>query len=151
MLLNTKCPSWLYEVKGGATTVWERWDGLDENGQCPIGNDGTGGMISYNHYASGAVGDFLYRRVAGLEPVTAGYRTFRVCPVPGGGLTWAEASVMTPYGKAASAWKIEEGKLFTQTVVVPAGTVCTLTMPSGKAQTLTQGTYTVSEPYQKGD
>lgn len=147
MLLNTKCPSWLYEVKVGATTVWERWDGLDENGQCPIGNDGTGGMISYNHYASGAVGDFLYRRVAGLEPTTAGYRTFRVCPVPGGGLTWAEASVMTPYGKAASAWKIEEGKLFTQTVVVPAGTVCTLTMPSGKVQTLTQGTYTVSEPY----
>lgn len=151
MLLNTKCPSWLYEVKVGATTIWERWDGLDENGQCPIGNDGTGGMISYNHYASGAVGDFLYRRVAGLEPITAGYRTFRVCPVPGGGLTWAEASVMTPYGKAASAWKIEEGTLFTQTVVVPAGTVCTLTMPSGKVQTLTQGTYTVSEPYQKGD
>ena len=151
MLLNTKCPSWLYEVKVGATTVWERWDGLDENGQCPIGNDGTGGMISYNHYASGAVGDFLYRRVAGLEPTTAGYRTFRVCPVPGGGLTWAEASVMTPYGKAASAWKIEEGNQFTQTVVVPAGTVCTLTMPSGKVQTLTQGIYTVSEPYQKGD
>lgn len=151
MLLNTKCPSWLYEVKVGATTVWERWDGLDENGQCPIGNDGTGGMISYNHYASGAVGDFLYRRVAGLEPITAGYRTFRVCPVPGGGLTWAEASVMTPYGKAASAWKIEEGTLFTQTVVVPAGTVCTLTMPSGKVQTLTQGTYIVSEPCQKGD
>ena len=53
MLLNTRCPSWLYEVRVGATTIWERWDGLDENGQCPIGDDGTDNMISYNHYASG--------------------------------------------------------------------------------------------------
>ncbi len=67
MLLNQKCPSWLYEVKTGATTIWERWDGLDENGVCPIGDDGTDLMISYNHYASGAVGDFLYRRIAGIE------------------------------------------------------------------------------------
>ena len=150
MLMNTRCPSWLYEVRVGATTVWERWDGLDENGLCPIGDDGTGGMISYNHYASGAVGDFLYRRVAGLEPVSAGYREFRVRAFPGGGLTWAKAEVMTPYGKAASAWRIDE-TVFTQTVTVPYGTVCTLTMPSGKTQTLTPGTYTVTEPYQKGE
>ena len=150
MLMNTRCPSWLYEVRVGATTVWERWDGLDENGLCPIGDDGTGGMISYNHYASGAVGDFLYRRVAGLEPISAGYREFRVRAFPGGGLTWAKAEVMTPYGKAASDWKIDEN-VFTQTVTVPYGTVCTLTMPSGKAQTLTPGTYTVTEPYQKGE
>ena len=58
MLENTICPSWLYEVKVGATTIWERWDALDENGECEIGNDGTGGMISFNHYASGSVGDF---------------------------------------------------------------------------------------------
>lgn len=57
MLLNEVCPSWLYEVKSGATTIWERWDGLDENGNCPIGDDGTDMMISYNHYASGAGGD----------------------------------------------------------------------------------------------
>ena len=74
MLLNTQCPSWLYEVRVGATTVWERWDGLDENGECPIGDDGTDMMISYNHYASGAVGAFLYRRVLGVEPTEAGYR-----------------------------------------------------------------------------
>lgn len=72
MLLNTQCPSWLYEVRVGATTVWERWDGLDENGECPIGDDGTDMMISYNHYASGAVGAFLYRRVLGVEPTEAG-------------------------------------------------------------------------------
>ena len=63
---DRQCPSWLYEVRVGATTVWERWDGLDENGECPIGDDGTDMMISYNHYASGAVGAFLYRRVLGV-------------------------------------------------------------------------------------
>ena len=71
MLLNEKCPSWLYEVKVGGTTIWERWDGLDENGVCPISEDGTGGMISYNHYASGAVGYFLYSR---LEDWSCFYR-----------------------------------------------------------------------------
>ena len=72
MLLNTKCPSWLYEVKAGATTVWERWDGLDEDGVCRIKDDGTGGMVSYNHYGFGSVGDFLYRRIAGIEPTVGG-------------------------------------------------------------------------------
>ena len=74
MLTNTKCPSWLYEVKSGATTIWERWEGLDENGECPISDDGTDMMISYNHYASGAVGAFLYGRVAGIEAIEPGYR-----------------------------------------------------------------------------
>lgn len=96
MLLNTKCPSWLYEVKAGATTIWERWDGLDENGVCPIGDDGTDKMISYNHYASGAVGDFLYRRIAGIEPTEAGYKAFRVKPILGGGLTSASRRYAPP-------------------------------------------------------
>ena len=99
MLLNTKCPSWLYQVKMGATTVWERWDGLDEKGECPIGDDGTDIMISYNHYASGAVGDFLYRRVAGIEALEPGYREFKVQPVLGGEITWAKSHVQTPYGQ----------------------------------------------------
>lgn len=144
MLMNTMCPSWLYEVRVGATTIWERWDGLDEKGHCPIGDDGTGGMISYNHYASGAVGDFLYRRVAGLEATSAGYRTFRVCPVPGGGLTWAKAEVMTAYGKAGSSWTIHDGK-FIICVTVPAGTECTLVLPSGAEKKLTQGQYQFEE------
>ncbi|MFA6830513.1 MAG: family 78 glycoside hydrolase catalytic domain, partial [Bacilli bacterium] len=94
MLTNTKCPSWLYEVRVGATTIWERWDGLDENGECEIGDDGTGGMISFNHYASGAVGDFLYRRVAGIEQTLPGYQTLRIAPLIGGGITSCKASTM---------------------------------------------------------
>ncbi len=145
MLLNTKCPSWLYEVKMGATTIWERWDGLDENGVCPISNDGTDMMISYNHYASGAVGDFLYRRVAGLEAVEPGYKVFNVKPLVGGGITWAKGSVITPYGKAASEWKVENGT-FTVTIQVPVGATCQLTLPDGTEKSFPSGRYTASCP-----
>lgn len=138
MLMNTKCPSWLYEVKAGATTIWERWDGLDENGQCPIGDDGTDAMVSYNHYASGAVGDFLYRRVAGLEPLEPGYRKFRVKPLPGGGLTSARAWTETPYGKAEAAWTLKDGRL-TVSVTVPVGTSCELVLPDGESRSFPSG------------
>ena len=142
MLLNTKCPSWLYEVKMGATTIWERWDGLDENGVCPISNNsGTNEvMISYNHYASGAVGDFLYRRVAGIEAIEPGYKTFAVKPLPGGGLTWARVGVQTPYGLVSAAWKLDGGK-FTVSVRVPVSTKCVLTLPDGTAMTYGSGNY----------
>ena len=141
MLLNTKCPSWLYEVKVGATTVWERWDGLDENGECPIGDSGTSDvMISYNHYASGAVGDFLYRRIAGIEATDAGYRTFSIKPLVGGGLTFARGSVETPYGNIVSDWKLIGGK-FIINIEVPVGTTCTLTMPDGSKETTGSGKY----------
>ena len=140
MLTNTKCPSWLYEVRVGATTIWERWDGLDENGNCPIGDDGTDNMISYNHYASGAVGDFLYRRVAGIEPIEAGYGRFRVKPLIGGGLTQARGETETPYGRIVSEWKVT-GSVFTQEVQVPVGAVCELTLPDGKTELLSSGHY----------
>lgn len=143
MLLNTKCPSWLYEVKMGATTIWERWDGLDENGICPIGDDGTDIMISYNHYASGAVGNFFYRRIAGIEPVTAGYRNFRIAPVLGGDITYAKAGLQTPYGKIESDWKIENKKFYIH-VQVPVGTCCELQLPNGKKYELFSGAYDFS-------
>ena len=143
MLLNTQCPSWLYEVKMGATTIWERWDGLDENGECPIGDDGTDTMISYNHYASGAVGDFLYRRVAGIEPVEPGYRAFEVKPLVGGGITWAKGSVDTPYGVAGASWKLQDGR-FSIEVEVPVGTTCRLTLPDGTERTLASGRHSAS-------
>ena len=140
MLLNTKCPSWLYEVTCGATTIWERWDGLDENGVCPIGDDGTDLMISYNHYASGAVGDFLYRRTAGLEPTEPGWRSFRVRPLPGGGPDWAQAELRTPYGKILSRWEQRDGS-FTIHVTVPVSTCCTVALPDGSEHQVGSGSY----------
>lgn len=145
MLMNAKCPSWLYEVLSGGTTIWERWDGLDENGVCPISADGTGGMISYNHYASGAVGDFLYRRVAGIEPVEPGYKTFQVKPILGGGITSAQAEVETPYGAAAAAWQLRDGT-FTLSVTVPVGSRCRVVLPDGTEENCESGTYTYSRP-----
>lgn len=140
MLLNTACPSWLYQVKLGATTIWERWDGLNEAGECPIGDDGTDIMISYNHYASGAVGDFLYRRVAGIEAVAPGYRSFSVRPVPGGGITHVQSHVETPYGRIAVRWEWTEDR-FTIELSVPMGTKCTLQMPDGTVQELQSGSF----------
>lgn len=143
MLLNTKCPSWLYEVKSGATTIWERWDGLDENGVCPIGDDGTDTMISYNHYASGAVGAFLYQRIAGIEATRPGYREFQIKPLVGGGLTSARGSVITPYGEIISDWKVE-GEAFTIDIQVPVGCTCMLTLPDGETKTCDSGSYRIT-------
>ncbi|MCR4999622.1 MAG: glycoside hydrolase family 78 protein [Lachnospiraceae bacterium] len=144
MLLNEKCPSWLYEVKTGATTIWERWDGLDEQGMCPIGDDGTDKMISYNHYASGAVGDFLYRRVLGIEASTPGYKRFRMEPMPGGEITSAEGKVRTPYGWIAANWQQENGA-FHVSVTVPVGCECELVFPSSRRVTLQSGSYEFTE------
>lgn len=131
MLLNDTCPSWLYEIKVGGTTFWERWDALREDGSCNQGeSDGGIGMVSFNHYACGAVGDFLYRRVAGIEQIEGGYRVSKIAPKPGGGLKWAKANVQTPYGELSSEWHIKEGK-FRLTIQVPAGTECVVTLPSG--------------------
>ena len=146
MLTNTKCPSWLYEVKSGATTIWERWDGLDESGECPISDDGTDMMISYNHYASGAVGAFLYERVAGIEPIEPGYRTFRIRPMPGGGITYAKGSTMTPYGRIVSEWKIKDG-IFCLDIEVPVGTKCAVTLPDGTASEYGSGRYHIESRF----
>ena len=144
MLTNEKCPSWLYEVKAGGTTIWERWDALKEDGSSNFGeNDGTGGMVSFNHYASGAVGEFLYRRIAGIDPVEAGYKKFKIAPLVGGGLASAEGRTVTPYGEIASSWKIEDN-IFRLTISVPVSTQCTVVLPDGTEHTAGSGEYTYS-------
>mgnify|MGYP000248234675 FL=1 len=151
MLLTDTCPSWLYEMKVGGTTIWERWDALREDGTCNTGkDDGTGGMVSFNHYASGAVGDFLYRRIAGIEPTEGGYRSFRIQPLIGGNLKWAKGSVNTAYGTVSSEWKIEDG-MFTIQVQVPVGTQCTLVMPGNTQKVLGSGIYTLKEAIRERD
>ena len=105
-------------------------------------------MISYNHYASGAVGAFLYQRVAGLEATSSGYRTFRVAPLPGGGLTEARAAVETPYGRAVSSWTIRDG-IFALEVTVPVGTHCDVILPDGEKHSVGSGTYTFQTHMQK--
>lgn len=140
MLLNTICPSWLYQVKMGATTIWERWDGLDEDGNCPIGDDGTDMMISYNHYASGAVGDFMYKRIAGIEAIEPAYRQFKIEPIIGGDLTYAKAFVDTPYGKIESKWQVTDKQVHLA-VKVPVGTVAHVRYKGKSIETVKHGTH----------
>lgn len=139
MLLNEKCPSWLYEVKVGGTSIWERWDGLDNEGKCPIAEDGTGGMISYNHYASGAVGYFLYSRLLGIEMIKPGYQSFKVKPLLNKEIKSVSGSTLTPYGEIKVEYEIKD-KLFIK-IKVPYRTECELFLPNKEKQILKYGQY----------
>ncbi|OAV45803.1 alpha-L-rhamnosidase [Lewinella sp. 4G2] len=135
-LLNRKeYPSWLYPVTQGATTIWERWDTQQPDGTI------IEGMNSFNHYAYGAIGEWLYTHVAGLrtDPAQPGYRHFFLDPHPGGGLTSATAKMDTPYGPATSEWNLTDGR-FTYRVVVPANAQATVILPGGGAQDLSVAT-----------
>ncbi|MFI9173924.1 family 78 glycoside hydrolase catalytic domain [Streptomyces lincolnensis] len=123
MLLEEGCPSWLYPVTMGATTVWERWDSM-----LPDGTINPGEMTSFNHYALGAVADWLHRTVAGLEAAEPGWRRLRIAPVPGGDLTHAKAAHETPYGRAEAGWRIEDGTLVVD-VLVPPNTRADIRLP----------------------
>ena len=141
MLLNEKCPSWLYEVKSGGTTIWERWDGLDENGICPISEDGTGGMISYNHYASGAVGYFLYSALAGIKITTPGYKTFKIAPTICNDIKHVKCKTLTPYGTIEVEYR-RINETFEINVKVPYRTTCELALPNGETINLQCGKHT---------
>ncbi|HWA09653.1 MAG TPA: family 78 glycoside hydrolase catalytic domain [Opitutaceae bacterium] len=127
-------PGWLFSVKNGATTVWERWDSwTPEHGFNPEG------MNSFNHYAYGCVVGWFYDTIAGLKPDAAapGWKRFQVAPIPGGGLTSAKASVETPYGVAASDWRIANGR-FELAVTVPANTTAQVSLPASRAGDVTE-------------
>lgn len=134
LLLQETYPSWLYPVKQGATTIWERWDGIK-----PDGTFQDPSMNSFNHYAYGAVGDWMYRTITGLEldPAEPGYRHAVIRPRPGGGLTSAQARLDTPYGELASAWS-RDGDRFELNVTVPANTHASIHLPDSAVATITE-------------
>ena len=145
MLLTDTCPSWLFMVKAGGTTIWERWDALREDGTSNTGaDDGTNGMVSFNHYANGAVGDFLYKRIAGIEPIEGGYKNFEIKPMLGGGLTYVKAKVMTAYGEVSSHWTYQDG-VFQIDVSVPVGAKCNLVLPNGDTKSIGSGQYSFQQ------
>jgi alpha-L-rhamnosidase len=134
LLLQETYPSWLYPVKMGATTIWERWDG-----QKPDSSFQTPGMNSFNHYAYGAIGDWMYRKMAGLDTYEdgAGYKHIKVMPHIGGSFTNAAASLKTYYGNTAAGWKIEKDKLLLD-VEVPANTYATIFIPADDVNSITE-------------
>ncbi|MGO3885953.1 MAG: family 78 glycoside hydrolase catalytic domain, partial [Mycetocola sp.] len=124
LLTETGCPSWLYSVSMGATTIWERWDSM-----LPDGSINPGEMTSFNHYALGAVVDWMHRDIAGLAPAAPGYAEVLVRPRPGI-VQAASATHLSGYGEISVSWRIIEGE-FSLDVVVPPNTSATIQLPDG--------------------
>jgi alpha-L-rhamnosidase len=130
MLFKETYPSWFYSINQGATTMWERWNSYTlKDGFHP------GGMNSFNHYAYGAIGQWMYERIAGIKPTMAGYKEILIAPIQGGPLTSAEASYNSPYGKVSSAWKMENGT-FELIATVPPNTSAKIVVPANTAEKL---------------
>ncbi|MFN2539795.1 MAG: family 78 glycoside hydrolase catalytic domain, partial [Mycobacteriales bacterium] len=139
LLQQTECPSFLYPLSQGATTIWERWDAIT-----PEGSLNSTGMTSLNHYALGAIADWLHRVVGGLSPVTPGYGSIRIEPKPGGGLTRAVTTKDTPHGRVTVRWNDHEGTR-TVEVVMPAGSTAVVVLPDHPeelVESVSQGTHT---------
>ncbi|UVJ41366.1 alpha-L-rhamnosidase [Arthrobacter sp. CJ23] len=128
LLTQTECPSWLYPVTQGATTIWERWDSILEDGSVNPGE-----MTSFNHYALGAIADWMHRTVAGLAPAAPGYRKLRIAPRPLRSLQHASTSHETPYGLARVAWKHDGDRILVD-ATVPPGTTAEVSLPDGSAE-----------------
>ena len=136
LLTRKEYPSWLYPVTKGATTIWERWDGIKPNGDFNIkgafsADDDTQMMNSFNHYAYGAIGDWMYKVVAGInsDEKQVGYKKIIIKPTVGGNLTNASAWHESMYGTIKSSWKIEDGKVITK-VEIPANTTAIVYVPN---------------------
>jgi alpha-L-rhamnosidase len=126
LLLQPTYPSWLYPVKMGATTIWERWDGIKQDGSFQ-----TPGMNSFNHYSYGAIGDWMYRVVAGVDTYTdqPGYKHIKIMPHIGGDLSYAKAGLKTYYGNVSSSWKVDGNKIIFD-VEIPCNTTATIYIPA---------------------
>ncbi|WP_105072169.1 alpha-L-rhamnosidase [Nonlabens arenilitoris] len=130
LLFNETYPSWFYSINQGATTVWERWNSYSKT-------DGynTMSMNSLNHYAYGAIGEWMYERIAGIAPLEAGYKIIKIAPQVRQPLNAAAASLNTPYGKVSSSWKIK-GNQFQLDITVPPNTIAVVLVPANTDQEL---------------
>lgn len=125
LLLERECPSWLYPVTVGATTIWERWDSL-----LPSGRVNPSGMTSFNHYALGAVVDWVRQVVGGIRPAEPGYARVLIQPEPGEGIDWARTTYAAPQGTIDCSWRIEDG-VFHLDLELPEASVADVVLPDG--------------------
>ena len=132
LLMQDTYPSWLYPVKMGATTIWERWDGIK-----PDSTFETPSMNSFNHYSYGAIGDWMYRVVAGIDTYAdaPGYKHLKIMPHIGGKLTYANADLKSYYGTISSHWKIDNGTLQLD-VEIPVNTKATVYIPGTTVESI---------------
>src|SRR5690606_27131157 len=136
LLMQESYPSWLYPVKMGATTIWERWDGIK-----PDGSFQTPAMNSYNHYAYGAIGDWMYRTIGGINSRAdaPGYKSMVIAPRPGGKLTSATTELETAYGTVKTSW-IMENAILKLHVTIPPNTRASIVLPD-KTEEIGSGSY----------
>lgn len=123
IFLKEDYPSWLYAVKKGATTIWERWNSI-----MPDGSFDESGMNSLNHYAYGSIGDWMYEKLAGISPLQPGYKEIRIKPQFIKGITGVDASFDSVYGVIRSAWSCKDGKIVVD-VSIPANTAAQVYLP----------------------
>jgi alpha-L-rhamnosidase len=135
-------PSWLYPVTKGATTIWERWDGIRPDGELQ-----SPSMNSFNHYAYGAIGDWMYRAVAGIDidESNPGYKKIIIAPKPGGSLTFAKAFHDSMYGKVESGWTVDSSDFQLQ-VSIPPNTTARVVLPRTEIAAVTES----GKPLEKG-
>jgi alpha-L-rhamnosidase len=134
LLLQDTYPSWLYPVTKGATTIWERWDGIKANGELQDPS-----MNSFNHYSYGAIGDWMYRVMAGMntDETQTGYKKIRIAPHPGGKLNMVAAELETMYGKVKSKWQVNNGKIVLD-IVIPPNTTAEIILPKSAKAVITE-------------
>jgi alpha-L-rhamnosidase len=134
LLLQTERPSWLYPVTMGATTIWERWDSM-----LPDGTINPGQMTSFNHYAFGAVVNWMHQIIGGIAPLEPGYSKVWINPQPGGGIRWARSSLETRHGTVSVSWSQDDGGPIELDVAVPDGVTALVQLPSTPSQDLGGG------------
>ena len=139
LLLQTECPSWLYPVTMGATTIWERWDSM-----LPDGTINPGQMTSFNHYAFGAVAYWMHQTIGGMAPLEPGYSRVLIAPQPGGDIRWARSSLESRHGKISVSWSQDHDGPIELDVAVPDGVTALVQLPGTPAQELGRGQHHVS-------
>ncbi len=145
LLLQDSYPSWLYPVKMGATTIWERWNGIRTDGSFEPAS-----MNSFNHYAYGAIGDWMYRTMVGLDTYAdgAGYKHIKIQPHIGGSFQFASASLKTYYGTVSSGWKINSDNIEIN-ATIPTNTHATIYIPATQASDITENGQPFSMSYKE--
>lgn len=142
LLMERSTPSWLSMVDKGATTIWERWDSLLDDGTV-----NSGEMTSFNHYALGSIADWMQRVIGGLAPLAPGYRRIRFAPSPGP-LSMAKARHESPYGLVSSEWSVTEGVMELR-IALPLGTSGVVELPDGTRREVTPGSHRVTSTVPK--
>jgi alpha-L-rhamnosidase len=139
LLLQRECPSWLYPVTMGATTIWERWDSM-----LPDGTINPGQMTSFNHYALGAVADWMHRNIGGIAPLEPGYSKVLIAPRPGGDIRWARSSLQSRHGTISVSWSQDDSGPIEVDIAIPQGVAAVVQLPGSDAQELGSGQHRVS-------